>query len=186
MGLFVLLFLGIVAIFPDVFAPYAFDEPDFTSLTIPPTMEGQRYFGTDFLGRDTFTRVIYGLRTSLWVALVVALLATVIGTTVGAISGYFGGWVDNGLMRLTDLVLTLPGLAVLLTISVYVGTSDPLRVAVILAPSSGRVRPHRPHTRRCARRSSSRRRRRRVPATRGSSSVTCSRTRSGRSSSTRP
>ena len=132
-SLVVLLSLAIVAIFADFFAPYPFDEPDYFNITIPPTTEGHHYFGTDFLGRDTLSRVIYGLRTSLWVALVVALLATVIGTTIGAISGYFGGWVDNGLMRFTDLVLTLPGLAVLLTLSVYLGQGDPLRVAVILA-----------------------------------------------------
>jgi peptide/nickel transport system permease protein len=132
-SLVVLLSLAVVAIFADFFAPYPFDEPDFLNITIPPTTEGHHYFGTDFLGRDTLSRVIYGLRTSLWVALVVSLLATVIGTTIGAIAGYFGGWVDNGLMRLTDLVLTLPGLAVLLTLSVYLGQGDPLRVAVILA-----------------------------------------------------
>jgi ABC-type dipeptide/oligopeptide/nickel transport system permease subunit len=132
-SLIVLLSLAVVAIFADFFAPYPFDEPDFLNITIPPTTEGKHYFGTDFLGRDTLSRVIYGLRTSLWVALVVSLLATVIGTTIGAIAGYFGGWVDNGLMRLTDLVLTLPGLAVLLTLSVYLGQGDPFRVAVILA-----------------------------------------------------
>lgn len=132
-SLIVLVFLGIVAIFADFFAPYAFDEPDFFNLTIPPTTDGNHFFGTDFLGRDSLSRVIYGLRTSLWVALLVSLLATVIGTTVGAVAGYFGGWVDNVLMRVTDLVLTLPGLAVLLTISVYVGQGDPKRVAVILA-----------------------------------------------------
>jgi ABC-type dipeptide/oligopeptide/nickel transport system permease subunit len=132
-SLVVLLLLGLVAIFADRVAPYPFDQPDFNSLALPPTTEGHHYFGTDFLGRDSLSRVIYGLRTSLWVALVVSLLATFIGTTVGAVSGYFGGWVDNGLMRLTDLVLTLPGLAVLLTISVYLGEGDPLRVAVILA-----------------------------------------------------
>jgi ABC-type dipeptide/oligopeptide/nickel transport system permease subunit len=128
----VLLFLGVVALFPDFFAPYAFDEPDFFSITIPPTTEGNHFFGTDFLGRDALSRIIYGLRTSLWVALVVSLLATVIGTAVGAVAGYFGGWVDNLLMRITDLVLVLPGLAVLLTISVYVGQGDPKRVAIIL------------------------------------------------------
>jgi len=132
-SLVVLLFLGLVAIFPDFFAPYAFDEPDFLSITLPPTTEGNHFLGTDFLGRDTLSRIIYGLRTSLWVALVVSLLATVIGTTIGAVAGYFGGWADNVLMRLTDLVLTLPGLAVLLTISVYVGQGDPKRVAIILA-----------------------------------------------------
>jgi peptide/nickel transport system permease protein len=136
MGSFVvLIFLGIVALFPDFFAPYAFDEPDFFSLTIPPTTEGNHFFGTDYLGRDSLSRVIYGLRTSLWVALVVALLSTLIGTAVGAVSGYFGGWVDNLLMRLTDLVLTLPGLAVLLTLSKFWGAEgdNPLRVAIILS-----------------------------------------------------
>ena len=132
-SLVVLLSLGVVAIFADFFAPYPFDEPDYFNITIPPTTEGQHYFGTDFLGRDTLSRIIYGLRTSLWVALVVALLATVVGTTIGAVAGYFGGWIDNALMRLTDLVLTLPGLAVLLTLSVYLGQGDPLRVAIILA-----------------------------------------------------
>jgi ABC-type dipeptide/oligopeptide/nickel transport system permease subunit len=129
----ILIFLGVVAIFAEQFAPYAFDEPDFNNLTIPPTTEGHHYFGTDFLGRDSLSRIIFGLRTSLWVALVVSLLATLIGTTIGAVSGYFGGWIDNILMRLTDLVLTLPGLAVLLTVSAYVGQGKPWRVAVILA-----------------------------------------------------
>jgi ABC-type dipeptide/oligopeptide/nickel transport system permease subunit len=132
-SLFVLLFVCAVAIFADFFAPYPFDEPDFNNLVSPPTTEGKHYFGTDFLGRDSFSRVIYGMRTSLWVALVVALLATFIGTMIGAISGYFGGFTDNILMRFTDLILTLPGLAVLLTISVYVGQGDPFRIAVILA-----------------------------------------------------
>jgi peptide/nickel transport system permease protein len=134
-SLVVLVFLGIVALFADFFAPYAYDEPDFFSLTIPPTTEGNHFFGTDYLGRDSLSRVIYGLRTSLWVALVVSLLATVIGTTVGAVAGYFGGWVDNVLMRITDLVLTLPGLAVLLTLSKFWGAEgdNPLRVALILS-----------------------------------------------------
>ncbi|HWG55863.1 MAG TPA: ABC transporter permease [Gaiellaceae bacterium] len=132
-SLVILIALGFVAIFADKVAPYEFDALDFENLRIPPTTEGKHYFGTDLLGRDSLSRVVYGLRTSLWVALVVALLATIIGTAVGAISGYFGGVVDNVLMRLTDLVLTLPGLAVLLTISVYMGQGDPLRVAIILA-----------------------------------------------------
>ena len=132
-GLIGMLFIFFVAIFADWIAPYPFDEQDFSVLRIGPTTEGQHYFGTDLLGRDFFSRVVYGLRTSVWVALLVTALTTVIGTTIGAVAGYFGGWVDNALMRFTDLIITLPGLAVLLVASVYLGQGDPFRVALILA-----------------------------------------------------
>jgi peptide/nickel transport system permease protein len=132
-GLIGFLFMCFVAIFADQLAPYPYDELDFNALRIPPTTEGHHYFGTDLLGRDFFSRVIYGVRTSLWVALLITGLTTVIGTAVGAAAGYFGGTTDNLLMRFTDLVLTLPGLAVLLAASIYLGQGDPFRVALILA-----------------------------------------------------
>lgn len=132
-GLLGFLFFCFVGIFAEQIAPYPYDELDFNALRIPPTLEGQHYFGTDLLGRDFFSRVIYGVRTSLWVALLITVLTTFIGTAIGATAGYFGGWVDNILMRFTDLVLTLPGLAVLLVASIYLGEGDPVRVALILA-----------------------------------------------------
>jgi ABC-type dipeptide/oligopeptide/nickel transport system permease subunit len=132
-SLLVLIGFGLVALFADRVAPYEYDQLDLVHLNEAPTTSGHHFFGTDQLGRDYFSRVIFGLRTSLWVALVVALLSTAIGTAIGAIAGYFGGWIDNLLMRITDLVLTLPGLAVLLVASTYLGQGDPLRVAVILA-----------------------------------------------------
>ncbi len=132
-SLVVLIIFGIVAIFAQQLAPYAYDELDLTNIDQPPTLQAHHFFGTDQLGRDYFSRVIYGVRTSLWVALTVAILSTVIGTGIGAIAGYFGGWIDNLLMRLTDLVLTLPTLAVLLVAAAYFGQGDPLRVAIILA-----------------------------------------------------
>jgi len=132
-SLFVLLAIGFVALFASRVAPYGFDELDLENITASPTTKDQHYFGTDLLGRDYLSRVIFGLRTSLWVALFVALLSTAIGTTIGAIAGYFGGVVDNLLMRFTDLILTLPTLAVLLTASAFFGSGDPLRVGVILA-----------------------------------------------------
>ena len=128
-----MLFIVLVAIFADRIAPYPYDELDFNALRIPPTTEGHHYFGTDLLGRDFFSRVVYGLRTSLWVALLITGLTTMIGMTIGAVAGYFGGVVDNLLMRFTDLILTLPTLAVLLVASIYLGQGDPLRVALILA-----------------------------------------------------
>jgi peptide/nickel transport system permease protein len=132
-SLFVLIAIGLVAIFAKQIAPYGYDELDLFNTTASPTLEGKHLFGTDLLGRDYLSRVIFGMRTSLWVALFVALLSTTIGTSIGALAGYYGGVIDNLLMRFTDLVLTLPGFAVLLTAAAFFGTSSPLKVAVILA-----------------------------------------------------
>jgi peptide/nickel transport system permease protein len=133
LSLIVLIAIGFVAIFAKRIAPYGFDELDLFNITSGPTMKDKHLFGTDLLGRDYLSRVIFGLRTSLWVALFVAFLSTTIGTTVGSIAGYYGGVVDNLLMRFTDLILTLPGLAVLLTAAAFFGTGDPLKVGLILA-----------------------------------------------------
>ena len=133
LSLIVLIAIGFVAIFAKRIAPYGFDELDLFNITSGPTLKDKHLFGTDLLGRDYLSRVIFGLRTSLWVALFVAFLSTTIGTTVGSIAGYYGGVVDNLLMRFTDLILTLPGLAVLLTAAAFFGTGDPLKVGLILA-----------------------------------------------------
>jgi len=75
------------------------------------------WFGTDDLGRDVLTRVLYGGRISILVGLLATLLSTAIGVIVGALAGYFGGWLDNLLMRVTDAFLSLPTLFVLILIS---------------------------------------------------------------------
>jgi ABC-type dipeptide/oligopeptide/nickel transport system permease subunit len=129
-SLLALIAIGAVALFAPQVAPYGYDEipiddPDFLSqIAQSPTTEDHHYFGTDQLGRDYFSRVIFGIRTSFWVALVVAALSTAIGTVLGSVAGYYGGWVDNLLMRFTDLILTLPGLAVLLTAAQFFGQGD--------------------------------------------------------------
>jgi ABC-type dipeptide/oligopeptide/nickel transport system permease subunit len=112
-------------------APYPAAKPDFILGIHGPT--GGHVFGTDLLGRDLFSRVLFGIRTTEQIALLVAFLSVAIGTTVGAVAGYFGGWVDNLLMRFVDLVLTLPVLAVLLTIAAFVRSPDPVIIALILA-----------------------------------------------------
>jgi ABC-type dipeptide/oligopeptide/nickel transport system permease subunit len=129
-SLIVLIGIGLVALFADQVAPYGYDEIPLTDpnyieqIGMSPTTEDHHYFGTDQLGRDYFSRVIFGIRTSFWVALVVAGLSTLIGTAFGAMAGYYGGWIDNLLMRFTDLILTLPGLAVLLTAAQFFGQGD--------------------------------------------------------------
>lgn len=132
-SLVVLTAIIIAALNADAVAPYGFRELDLPNAQQPPTWEGQHFFGTDRLGRDYFSRVLHGTRTSVIVAGIVALLSTAIGTVIGAIAGYFGGWVDNALMRLTDLVLVLPSLAALLVLVTFLGQGSPYRVAVILA-----------------------------------------------------
>jgi peptide/nickel transport system permease protein len=77
----------------------------------------QHPFGTDPIGHDMFAQVLRGTATSIETALVVAALATVLGTVIGAAAGYYGGWADSLLMRLTDLVLVVPLLAILLVLS---------------------------------------------------------------------
>lgn len=98
-------------------APYTFDQIDLNNVLHSPTTLGHHYFGTDEIGRDYLSRVIYGIRTSAQVGLVVAVISTAFGLTVGAIAGYYGGWADNVIMRITDLVLTLPVLVTLLTVA---------------------------------------------------------------------
>jgi peptide/nickel transport system permease protein len=129
----VLVLIGLVGVFAPQLAPYGYDEQNLDLGIQSPTIEGWHLFGTDQLGRDYLSRVMYGVRTSLWVAIFVALVSTAIGTTVGALAGYYSGHVDNVLMRFTDLILTLPGLAVLLTASVFLGSGDPLKIGLILA-----------------------------------------------------
>ena len=132
-SLVVLLAVIIGALNAEHLTPYTFDGMNLPDSNLAPTLEGGHYFGTDKLGRDYFTRVIYGTRTTIFVALVVALLSTFVGTTVGAAAGYFGGWIDNLLMRITDLVIILPGLALLMILIAFIGEGSPLQVAIILS-----------------------------------------------------
>jgi peptide/nickel transport system permease protein len=119
--------------FAGYIAPHSYKDIDLNYIYHGPTVANAHYFGTDDLGRDYFSRVIWGIRTSEKVGLVVALLSTVIGIVVGAIAGYFGGWIDNILMRITDLVLTLPIIPVLLTAAALYGQGNEWRVTLILA-----------------------------------------------------
>jgi peptide/nickel transport system permease protein len=114
-------------------APYSFEGYDINNLEVGPTFSGGHVFGTDLLGRDYFSRVLYGIRTSIHVAFVVTILTVIIGTSIGMVAGYYSRWADNLLMRFTDLILTLPALAVLLTAAAFLGHGSQYRVAVIVS-----------------------------------------------------
>lgn len=115
-GLFVLILLYLSAIFAPVIAPY---DPglDLDLNNVRATPSWDHLMGTDEIGRDEFSRVLFGGRVSLSVGFAAALSSGLIGTAMGAMAGYRGGWMDNVLMRVTDIFLALPFLAVALVVA---------------------------------------------------------------------
>lgn len=102
-------------------APYEFDAIDLGNIRQPPSPA--HLMGTDDLGRDLFTRVLYGGRVSILIGVLAAVFGTLIGTLVGAIGGYYGGRTDNVLMRLTDVAYSIPTLPLLIILSSYTQAS---------------------------------------------------------------
>ncbi len=104
-----------------IVAPYSPLAPQYGSAFAPPSP--QHLFGTDNIGRDIFSRVLSGAQVALLVAVVVVGTAAVVGTTVGLVAGYMGGWIDELLMRLTDVFLALPVLVLAVAIAATLGAS---------------------------------------------------------------
>ncbi|NJN84146.1 MAG: ABC transporter permease, partial [Caldilineaceae bacterium] len=107
--------------FAPVIARYDPNRIDLRAREEAPSSE--HWLGTDRTGRDVWARTIYAGRISLSVGLVSVTIATLIGTTLGALSGFYGGAVDNVIMRITDVVMTFPSLIIILTIVAIVGPS---------------------------------------------------------------
>ena len=103
-------------------SPYDPLESDIKNRFQPPSLAHP--FGTDGLGRDLLTRCLYGGRVSLFVGFMVMSITLVIGVPVGAIAGYFGGWIDNILMRIIDAVLSLPSLLILILLSAILRSTE--------------------------------------------------------------
>jgi peptide/nickel transport system permease protein len=117
--------LGIIAIFlflslfGSALAPYDPVTPDIASKFSPPSSE--HWLGTDELGRDVLSRVMAGTRISLGIATLILAVAISVGVVVGAISGYVGGWIDEVLMRVTDIFLAFPALILAMGIAASLG-----------------------------------------------------------------
>lgn len=112
-GVVVIVVVGLAAIAAGWVAPYAPDEQFFDGLTLEgaPLPPGERFWlGTDLLGRDLLSRLIYGAQTSLMIGIVANGIAVLIGTMLGVIAGYLGGWSGTVIMRFTDLMMAFPAL----------------------------------------------------------------------------
>lgn len=127
-GSLVLLALAAVSIAAPWVAP---QDPNATTPAFEQPPSAQHWLGTDGIGRDVLSRLIWGGRISLTVGLVAVSIAVGIGTLVGSLAGFFGGWVDNVLMRLVDIVLSFPSLVLLIVVASILPPSIYSTMAVI-------------------------------------------------------
>lgn len=127
LGLCLLIFVLCIAIFADVITPYENAISQSANRLDGPS--AAHIFGTDELGRDLFARIVHGSRYSLLIGVSTSVLALVIGGLLGAIAAYYGGWVDNIIMRLTDVVMTVP--PILLSLAVVAALGGSLRNLLI-------------------------------------------------------
>ncbi len=118
-GLFLIALFLFVAIFAPIIAPYDPTAGNIIHKFEAPSI--QHLLGTDLQGRDILSRILWGARASLWVSILSVSLGLMIGLVTGAISGFFGGWVDFWIMRIVDIMLSLPGLLLTITIVVFLG-----------------------------------------------------------------
>ena len=118
-GLIGIVILILLAIFAPVLTPYDPNQLDFASKEAPSLAH---LMGTDELGRDYLTRLLYGARYSLTLGIASAFFAVFIGVILGAIAGYYGAWVDNVFMRFCDIVQSVPGVVISIIISLALGT----------------------------------------------------------------
>jgi len=116
----------LIAIFAPKIIPYSFDEEVGASLTAP---NGKYFFGTDQIGRDLFSRVIYGARYSIFMTMTLVFIIFVVGTVLGVTAGYFGGIADSVIMRIGDMMIAFPGLILAIAIAGLLGPS--VRNAII-------------------------------------------------------
>ena len=121
-GFFIILLLVFCALFPSLIAPYSYETMSTGPSFANPSAE--HLFGTDEFGRDIFSRVIYGTRTSLAIGLLSVLIACVLGTILGCISGYYGNLTDNLIMRAVDILLAIPNLMLAISIVAALGRSQ--------------------------------------------------------------
>ncbi|WP_404373064.1 ABC transporter permease [Sphingomonas sp. MMS24-J45] len=132
-GLVLLALIALAVVIGPWVSPYAYDEQSLALLGEPHAPSWSHWLGTDELGRDVLTRLLFGGRISLAVGLAGAAVATGIGTVFGALSGYFGGWIDQLLMRFTDVMLSIPALPLVLVVASLMRPNPTLLVLLIAA-----------------------------------------------------
>ncbi|HEU5101279.1 MAG TPA: nickel transporter permease [Roseiflexaceae bacterium] len=120
-GVVIMVFFVFVALFAPLLSPTDPLEPDIVNSLKPPSAE--HLLGTDKLGREVLSRLLYGARISLFVGVSVVLIACIIGSLLGVLAGFLGGWIDETLMRVTDIFFAFPALILAMAIAGALGPS---------------------------------------------------------------
>lgn len=132
--------LMLTAVLADLLAPYDPRAQDVTAILQAPS--SAHLLGTDDLGRDVLSRLVFGARVSLQASVLAVSVAVVLGVPIGIVAGYFGGWVDNVLMRIVDTLLSFPAIILAIAITAALGpslTNSMAAVGVVFAPSLARL-----------------------------------------------
>ncbi len=139
-GMAILLIMIVLAIFANVIAPYGFDEQDYRNTF--QTSSSEHLLGTDNLGRDIFSRLLYGARVSLRVGIISVGIGMAVGGLIGALAGFYGGKVDMVLMRIMDVFLAIPPIILAISICAALGpglTNTMIAVGISSVPTYARI-----------------------------------------------
>jgi peptide/nickel transport system permease protein len=139
-GLGIVLFFVIIGVLAPLLAPAPFDGFNPASTLLPPGAE--HWFGTDDLGRDIFSRILYGARISLWVGFFSVVGSIIIGVFLGLIAGYYGKWLDTVISRFFDIMLAFPSILLAIAIVAMLGPSlfnALIAIAIVNIPTYGRL-----------------------------------------------
>lgn len=139
-GLIIVVFFILLAIIAPFIAPYNYSDQVLTERMQAPS--SKHWFGTDDLGRDIISRVLYGARISLWVGFFSVLGSVVMGTILGLVAGYYGRWVDTIISRLFDIMLAFPSILLAIAVVSILGPSLQnalIAIAVVNIPNFGRL-----------------------------------------------
>ncbi len=134
----IIVFFVVVAVFAKLLAPYNPKDNTWFDQIRPTSIPGpskEHWFGLDEAGRDEFSRIIFGARASLLIGVLSLMLGATVGAAIGLLAGAFGGWVDNVVMRITDVMLAIPGLLLAISVAAIIGQSYTSIVIAVAVPN---------------------------------------------------
>lgn len=138
--LFIIIAIILVAILAPVIAPYPYAQQNYSNTYAPPSLE--HLLGTDQLGRDVLSRLIYGAGQSLQLGVISTVIAAVVGIIIGSIAGYYGGWTDTLIMRFFDIYQSVPMFLLCITLAAVMGPSlqnATLAIGISMIPGPARM-----------------------------------------------